>query len=284
LTTTAIEPQLYRPTPPLETTNLQVAMLEWCSYCQRFMRESAPYENFAITHGCCPECVSQHDDLLARRAVQHGQFLRGIFQELLDAGRHSDFSAGMRTVEKAIAQNCRPVDILIGMIAPMLYEIGEEWKRGVLSVEGEHRFTAFCDKIIGLVENTIARSNAAPFVTRNASLLFLMNAPGNRHLLGLHILALWVHGHGANVRIIEDNEDISSLMNCIAADKPKYLLVSMALAEQCSRVAEIARTMQMLSPSVRPRIIVGGYAVKAGLISTIPGAKLLSDINALQIA
>jgi hypothetical protein len=161
----------------LRTIGAQVAMLEWCSYCQRFMRESAPYENFAITHGCCPECVSQHDDLLARRAVQHGQFLRGIFQELLDAGRHSNFSAAMRTVEKAIAQNCRPVDILIGMIAPMLYEIGEEWKRGVLRVEGEHRF---CDKIIGLVEKTIARSNAAPFVTRNARLLFLMNATGNR--------------------------------------------------------------------------------------------------------
>ena len=259
-------------------------MLEWCSYCQRFMRESAPFENLAITHGCCANCVSQHDNLLAGHAVEHGQFLRGIFQELLDAGRHSDFSGGMRTVEKAIAENCRPVDILIGMIAPMLYEIGEEWKRGALSVEGEHRFTAFCGKIIGLVETTIGRSNAAPFATRNATPLFLMNAPGNRHLLGLRILALWVHGHGANVRIIEDNEDTSSLMQSIGTDNPKYLLVSMALAEQCSRVAEIARTMQMLSPSVRPRIIVGGYAVKAGLISTIPGAELLSDINALQIA
>jgi hypothetical protein len=62
-------------------------------------------------------------------------------------------------------------------------------------------------------------------------------------------------------------------MNCIAADKPKYPLVSMSLAEQCSRVAEIARTMQMLSPSVRPRIIVGGYAVKAGLRSGLSNTR-----------
>jgi hypothetical protein len=130
----------------------------------------------------------------------------------------------------------------------------------------------------------VVKSNAAPFATHDATLLFLMNAPGNRHLLGLRILALWVHDQGARARIFKDNENISSLMQRIATDKPKYLLISMAVAEQCSRVAEIAKTVQNLSPAVRPRIIVGGYPVKAGLISTIPGAEPLSDINALEIA
>lgn len=259
-------------------------MLEWCSYCQRFMRDSAPYESFAITHGCCVKCMSRHDNLFAGHVVEHAQFLRGIFNDLLHAGRHSDFRAGVRTIDKAIATNYRPVDILIGMIAPMLYEIGEEWKRGALSVQAEHRFTGFCDEIIGLVENTVATSNGAPFATGDATLLFLMNAPGNRHLLGLRMLALWVHDQGAKSRIFEGNEDISSLMQNISTDKPKCLLISMAVTEQCSRVAEIAKTAQMLSPSVRPRIIVGGYPVKAGLISTIPGAELLSDINALEFA
>ena len=78
-------------------------MLEWCSYCQRFMGESAPYENFAITHGCCAKCISQHGNLFTDHVVEHAQFLRGIFDDLLHAGRHNDFSAGMRTIEKAIA-------------------------------------------------------------------------------------------------------------------------------------------------------------------------------------
>jgi hypothetical protein len=246
------------------------------------MRESAPYESFAITHGCCAECVSRHGNLLAGHVVEHARFLRGIFQDLMHAGRHSDFNAGVRTVEKAVAANCRPVDIMIGMIAPMLYQVGEEWKRGTLSVRAEHRFTAFCEKITDLVETTIAASNAAPFAT--ATLLFLMNAPGNRHLLGLRVLALWVHSRGARVRIIEDAKDVSGLMRSIDTDKPKYLLVSMALAEQRFHVAEIAKAAQMLSPAVQPKIVVGGYAVKAGLIRSIPGAKLLSDINALELA
>src|SRR5262249_3363047 len=218
-------------------------------YCQRFMREIAPYESFAVTHGCCAKCISRHDNLFADHVVEHAEFLRGIFKDLLGAGRHSDVGAGMRTVAKAVAANIRPVDILIGMIAPMLYEIGEEWKQGALSVEAEHRFTAFCEKITGLVETTIAAGNGA---TREATLLFLMNAPGNRHLLALRILALWVHDHGARVRIIEDTEEVSGLMRSIAADKPKYLLVSMAVGDQRSGVAEIAEAVQMLSPSVQP--------------------------------
>jgi len=259
-------------------------MLEWCSYCQRFMRESAPYESFALTHGCCAKCMSKHEDLFADQVVAHAHFLRGIFDDLLRAGRQSDVSTGARTIEKAVAANIRPVDILIGMIAPMLYEIGEEWKRGALSVQAEHRFTAFCEKITGLVETTIEPNGAAASAARDATLLFLMNAPGNRHLLGLRILALWMHTRGARVRIIEDTEDVGRLMRSIASDKPKYLLVSMALAEQRYPVAEIAEAAKMLSPSVAPRIIVGGYPVKTGLISSIPGAELLSDINTLEIA
>jgi hypothetical protein len=34
----------------------------------------------------------------------------------------------------------------------------------------------------------------------------------------------------------------------------------------------------------RPKVIVGGYPVKAGLIKAIPAAELLADISMLQIA
>jgi hypothetical protein len=225
-----------------------------------------------------------HDNLFADDVVEQARVLRDIFTDLLRAGEDNDYGAGMRTIERAVAANIRPVDVLIGMIAPMLFEIGEEWERGALSVEAEHRFTVFCERITDLVETTIVASKAVPVAAPDATLLFAMNAPGNRHLLGLRILALWAHSHGARARIIEDSKDVDGLMRSIAADKPKYLLVSMALAEQRAGVAEIAKAAQTLSPLVRPRVIVGGYPVKARLIRSIPGAELLSDINALEIA
>jgi hypothetical protein len=173
------------------------------------------------------------------------------------------------------------VDILIGMIAPMLYEVGEEWKRGALSVEAEHRFTAFSEQVIGLLSSRVV-GGGAPCPSRQ-TLVFLMNAPGNRHHLAVRILALWLGSRGARVRIIDDETDGASLMRSIKAHRPKYLLISMALPEQRDHVVEIAHAAKALPPDVRPKVIVGGYPVKAGLIKAIPAAKLLSDIGALAI-
>ena len=256
-------------------------MLKWCAYCQQFMHEIAPYDDFSITHGLCASCEATRKDLFAIDEVQQGRFLSEIFHALFDAGRHEDFETGTRIVERALTANFRPVDILIGMISPMLYEIGEEWKRGALSVEAEHRFTAFSEQVIRLVERRI---DGAPPSNPKATLVYLMNAPGNRHGLAVRILALWLESRGARVRIFDDEIDDVSLMQRVVAERPGYLLISMALTEQRDRVADICHAAQTLPDDVRPKVIVGGYSVKAGLIKEMPAAELLSDISVLQNA
>jgi methanogenic corrinoid protein MtbC1 len=258
-------------------------MLKWCSYCQQFMHEIAPYDDFSVTHGLCGSCDATHQDLFATDEIQRAHFLSEVFQALFDAGRHEDFKAASRIVEKAIASNCRPVDILIGMISPMLFEIGEEWKRGALSVEAEHRFTAFSERVISLVESKTRKGHAASRVASSTALLFLMNAPGNRHDLAVRIMSLWLRSRGANVRIIEDDVDRDDLLRRVDAERPRYLLISMALTDHRDPVAEIVNAMQGVPGDARPKIIVGGYPVKAGLIRSIPAAELLSDISALDL-
>jgi len=248
------------------------------------MHEIDPYDDFSITHGMCSSCVSAHQNPFANHVVDRAQLLRKIFRALLDAGQNDDFETAARIVDDAIAANCRPVDILVGMLSPMLYEIGEAWKRGAITVEAEHRFTAFSQKVIGLVEARIGSVAAAPPVSSNTALLFLMNAPGNRHDLALRILSTWLECHGARVRVIEDDVDQDRLMRSIAAERPRYLMISMALIDQRDPVAGIARAVHALPQDVRPRTIVGGYPVKAGLIRSIPDAELLANIDALQIA
>ena len=111
-----------------------------------------------------------------------------------------------------------------------------------------------------------------------------MNAPGNRHDLAIRILKLRLESRGVAVRIIDDEINDVSLMQNLATDRPEYLLISMAMTEQLDRVVQIVKATQALPLSVRPKVIVGGYPVKAGLISAIPAAELLTDISALQIA
>jgi hypothetical protein len=73
-----------------------------------------------------------------------------------------------------------------------------------------------------------------------------MNAPGNRHDLAVRMLSMWLTDRGAKVRIFEDDVHQDRLMRNIATERPKYLLISMALTEQRDRVAAIAKTVQAL--------------------------------------
>jgi len=55
----------------------------------------------------------------------------------------------------------RAIDLLIGIIAPLLYQIGEDWKHGAVTVAQEHRFTAFCEKVLELI-GEVAPAGAPP--------------------------------------------------------------------------------------------------------------------------
>jgi methanogenic corrinoid protein MtbC1 len=259
-------------------------VLKWCAYCQQFTGESPKYDDFSITHGLCARCATRKLDLFSTGTVDHANFLRGIFDRLFGAGCRNDFEAAARIVDEAIAAHCRPVDILVGMIAPMLFQIGEDWKRGVITVEGEHRFTAFSEKVIDLVQSRMAAHAPALAPQPEAPLLFLMNAPGNRHTLAVRILALWLESRGINTRIVDEHADLDVLMHDVADARPGFLLISMALPEQRDHVAEVAAHIQALPAALRPRLLVGGYPVKVGLVQSIPGADLVTDISALSFA
>jgi methanogenic corrinoid protein MtbC1 len=256
-------------------------MMKWCAWCQQFLHELPPYDNFGITHGLCPACEAAHPEPFAMDVVKRAIVLGDIFEALQSAGQREDVAAATRIVDDAIAANCRPIDILLGMISPMLYEVGEAWKRGALSVEEEHRFTAFSKQIVALVEARMRGMTVPP--PANATHFFLMNAPGNRHELALRILSIWLEHRDASVRVLEHDLDQDTLLRDIAAARPRYLLISMALIDQSDAVAAIAAAVQALPEEIRPKTVVGGYPVKTGLVRAIPDAELVPDISALEI-
>jgi hypothetical protein len=108
-----------------------------------------------------------------------------------------------------------------------------------------------------------------------------MNAPGNTHTLAARILSLWLTNKGTPARLIREWEGHEELLALIRLTQPRLLLVSMALAEQIPSVVAIAERIAELPASKRPRLVVGGYAIKAGLVVTIPGADLVGDISSL---
>ncbi|MDO9299517.1 B12-binding domain-containing protein [Bradyrhizobium sp.] len=254
-------------------------MLKWCSYCQQFLGEVPDYDNFAISHGACPECHAatlEHGDVDLTRPL----LLKAVQRKLWTAGLENNLAAAAKVIDDAASTGLRPVDILIGMLAPMLYQVGEDWKKGVLSVEQEHSFTAFCEQVIDLVSTKIKLST--PLNSTSDGAILLMNAPGNVHTLGLRIIALWLASKGKVATILDKQYDAAHLLKRIKTTRTKLLLISVALPAQYNGVNEIVERVAELANPIRPRVVVGGSAVKLGLIPPIRGADLMADISLLS--
>jgi hypothetical protein len=128
----------------LFSKKVRVKMLKWCSDCQQFMGEVPDFQDLNITHGLCNKCEIPRLKS-AKLDLTHALVLKGIQRKLWNAGHRHDLEAAANIIANDAAKaGVRPVDVLIGIIAPLLYRIGEDWTRGTLSIEGEHRFTAFC--------------------------------------------------------------------------------------------------------------------------------------------
>jgi hypothetical protein len=68
-------------------------------------------------------------------------------------------------VRFAVASGLRPIDILLGVITPLLYLIGAEGVNGLISVADEHRFTSFCERVFECVQFEIKAVSQSPPVT-----------------------------------------------------------------------------------------------------------------------
>ena len=254
-------------------------MLKWCSYCQRFLGETPDYDNLNVTHGICPACAPGADKFTEADFL-FAESLRDIQHQLREAGRSSDLHAAERIIESAAAANVRAVDVLIGIIAPALYQVGEDWRRGIIGVAEEHRFTAFCEELFNWVASRVKDAAPAPAEDEKPSFL-LMSAPGNKHTLAIRILTLWLRSRGEAARVLDIPPSPDELAAMVIRYRPKSILISMALAEQSAGVTAMAQRISQLPAAVRPKVIIGGYAVKLGLVSAIPGAQLMADISAL---
>ncbi len=255
-------------------------MLNWCAYCQEFQGEMPPFERLAVSHGVCDGCI-ERALTLTDRDLQQAHALQHIHAALAEAGHHNDLEAAARALDEARAAQIRAVDVLMGIVAPMLYQIGEDWRRAVVTVADEHRFTAFCQEVVTLVESRLRADAEAMRVTAGPVDALLMNAPDNRHTLGMHVLRLWLLAKGLHGRVLDPSprpEEVAALVQDL---QPRLLLISIAMAEQAQGVQPIVERVRALPGPCRIRIVAGGNAVKRGEVASIPGLELVPDIHAL---
>ncbi len=253
-------------------------MILWCSYCQKFQGETPPYENYRPTHGMCPSCAKkgfeESDD-----EFDQVKKIKEIQKKLLQAGLDQNHPIAIETIDQAQKAGIQSVDLLMGVIAPILWKTGDLWESGEITHQDEHRFTTFYNVIIEQIE--IYDSNR-PGINQSEKLdILLMNAPKNIHQVGIRILNLWLRSKEVQTGVLSQNLKVEEVATEIRKLKPKYFGISVALAEHLPDVQNYIEQLKKILKEDSPQFIIGGNAVKFGKIRSDESAIFIAEIREL---
>lgn len=236
-------------------------MIRWCTYCQSYMGESEPFGKFDLTHGLCANCAKSGVAETAA-AVKQLRPLSDFFRKLraeVRSGINSDPAAWVRA---AFEMGIKPQDLLLGVIQPALYEVGELWAKGEITVAAEHRFSAFSENMVNAIflhYPDIARNRQS----KDPDIL-LANADGNYHTLGLKFLELGLLAAGLKTFTVLPGLPCQEVLGLIKELRPKAVGLSISLPAQAGAASELAAALQELPEKARPILLIGGLPVKTG--------------------
>lgn len=248
-------------------------MIKWCAYCQQFQGEQPPFDDYSITHGICQNCASKGLDL-ADQQLERIQILANIQRNLFYAGQNDDEVLAQETVAEAKQAGVQSVDLLIGLIAPLLWKVGELWETGKITVADEHRFTRVYESIIAKIEETEPSYEIVD--------VLLVNAPGNAHHLGLRVLNLWLYSKGIKSENFKESE-LESVVSEVLKRKPRFLGFSVATDDQVPGTIKLGEKVMNRLGANPPQLIIGGAAIKRGDFKSSFGITYLSDIQQFLI-
>jgi methanogenic corrinoid protein MtbC1 len=249
-------------------------MIVWCAYCQTFQGEKAPIDAYALTHGVCASCEARAaiDDEAAVRAIQP---IVAFYARLRAQAEASAAIPARALLDEAKSLGIAPIDLLWGMLQPLLYEIGDLWSQGRVTIATEHRFSMNVETVLDAIAETLP----APAPARRGAVDFLLvNAEGDHHVIGVRMVDLFLRMRGRSTFLVVPGLPSREVLALAGELEPKTIGVSIALPEHAVRVREIVDgTSGFLR---RPRVIVGGWAVKMGLSLDLPrGAEPIADVH-----
>lgn len=164
-------------------------------------------------------------------------------------------------IQQGLKLGLSPMDILMGVVQPALYEVGKRWEIGDLTVEQEHRFTAYCEGLFHLlyfdsfVDHLDLRQSKHPQV-------LLVNAPENYHSLGIRMVELWLLSNAISCYTVYPGIPVPEIMELVRSLDPNVLGISAALSSHIASVHEIEEQINKINQLDALTILSGGYAVK----------------------
>jgi MerR family transcriptional regulator, light-induced transcriptional regulator len=147
------------------------------------------------------------------------------------------------------------VDLFDSVLRPALYEIGQQWAAGNISVSQEHEVTALVRDILGELASRL------PDVTEPHGVLVAACVPGELHDLGLRMTACQFQAQGYTVHFLGADVPVEAILHAVRVRRASVLLLSATQEHHLAALEATLRAIKTLPGEQRPRVLVGGQAV-----------------------
>ncbi len=234
-------------------------MYKWCSYCQSFLGEFEPRNDYQLSHGICPSCKARlhtHGaDLISRSKILKG-FFTSIRSDLLERKNREP----NLLLQQAREIGVTPLNLLAGAMQPLLYEIAQLQASGQLSIQHEHEFSLMIEGIFHEIKKE--RSDMFDSKLPESRKILIACADGNYHSFGPRLIQESLLEDGFSVTCIFPSlpfEDIIAASNNISAH---IIGISVATEAQTEDIlSRWTNYMKTNSPKNSRHLILGGLGI-----------------------
>lgn len=214
--------------------------------------ERPPLADYMITHSMCDTC---HGEVDAEADLPPAHTARVTFyRALFTAAYKGDRQACRDLAAEGLALGVAPGDLLVGLVQPLLVEVGDRWERGLITVADEHRMSHWCAEMCAALP--------VPSQSEGPTALLLVPARGNDHVLGLRIAEYALRDLGFRCEAFVPNlpsEEIASL-----AQTTRARCIGFSCARQVDVDAALEQLRELRQLGCMAPIVFSGQAFRRG--------------------
>lgn len=220
------------------------------------MGERAPTSDLSSTHGICEQCT-ETGVWIDRDAVERLRPLKELHRRLTQLASEGSVLRLDEELRNAESMGLQPIDLLVGVLQPALYELGALWERGAIPPVQEAKLTRFCERAIDALSEQQRKRLARVDEQR---LVFLVAARGNAHTLGMKMLAFVLREQGMMPRVLPRTPSPVALRELCEVVSPAAVGISVALPEHGAASLELIEELRTITRNP-PLVVVGGLGV-----------------------
>lgn len=236
-------------------------MIIWCSYCQKYIGEKEPLQDFSLSHGICSLCMSKKK-YKQPNSVADIQEVKEFFQQLFSCATKGEHLDTKTVLEKGHQLGIDPISLFFGLIQPILWKIGEEYeKKGESIIYNEHLFTAFAENVL---KEIAPPQEILPFLNSSSEIL-LTCTEGNYHTLGIRSLAIQLSKVGYKCDIIYPGLPFAEVKNLLKTKPIKIIGLTVSTDEQWTKASLFSK--EVVKEGLAEDVILGGQFIKKNIKS-----------------